>query len=180
VLAPKQEAPIRHIEFVSLSPTGRWWCWSLPMARSRTGCSAAAGADAVLDARGGEFPECAGRRADHGRIARHDGGEIARRRQEIDSLARELVESGLAVWENAGQSSERLIVRGRANLLEKPPGYRRRPHPQPVRRPGTQARHRRIPEPDRGGRRRAHLHRLREQALFTFGFQSGGFSLYER
>jgi heat-inducible transcriptional repressor len=49
------------------------------------------------------------------------GAEIARRRQEIDSLARELVESGLAVWENAGQSSERLIVRGRANLLDATP-----------------------------------------------------------
>ena len=44
-------------------------------------------------------------------------GEIASRRQEIDSLARQLVESGLALWENAGESSERLIVRGRSNLI---------------------------------------------------------------
>jgi heat-inducible transcriptional repressor len=44
--------------------------------------------------------------------------DIARRRQEIDSLARELVESGLALWENSGEQSERLIVRGRANLIE--------------------------------------------------------------
>jgi heat-inducible transcriptional repressor len=43
--------------------------------------------------------------------------EITTRRQEIDSLARDLVESGLAVWENAGEPHERLIVRGRANLL---------------------------------------------------------------
>ena len=42
--------------------------------------------------------------------------EIAHRRQEIDSLARDLVESGLALWENAGEPSERLIVRGRSNL----------------------------------------------------------------
>ena len=48
------------------------------------------------------------------------GAEVARRRQEIDSLARDLVESGLAVWENAGQNQERLIVRGRANLLDAP------------------------------------------------------------
>jgi heat-inducible transcriptional repressor len=46
------------------------------------------------------------------------GAEIAHRRQEIDSLARELVEGGLALWENAGEPSERLIVRGRANLLD--------------------------------------------------------------
>jgi len=44
--------------------------------------------------------------------------EIAQRRQEIDSLARALVESGLALWENAGEPSERLIVRGRANLID--------------------------------------------------------------
>ena len=44
--------------------------------------------------------------------------DIAQRRQEIDSLARELVESGLALWENAGEPSERLIVRGQSNLLE--------------------------------------------------------------
>lgn len=44
--------------------------------------------------------------------------QIDRRRQEIDALAGALVESGLAVWENAGLSSERLIVRGRANLLD--------------------------------------------------------------
>lgn len=37
VLMPKQEAPLRHIEFVGLAPTGRWSCWSLPMAGSRTG-----------------------------------------------------------------------------------------------------------------------------------------------
>ena len=40
------------------------------------------------------------------------------RRQEIDVLARELVESGLALWENAGEPQERLIVRGRANLID--------------------------------------------------------------
>ncbi|MDY6858738.1 MAG: heat-inducible transcriptional repressor HrcA, partial [Pseudomonadota bacterium] len=44
--------------------------------------------------------------------------EIAARRQELDSLARDLVESGLAIWENEGQPYERLIVRGRSNLLE--------------------------------------------------------------
>ena len=43
--------------------------------------------------------------------------EIAARRQEIDTLARDLVESGLAVWDNAGDQNERLIVRGRSNLI---------------------------------------------------------------
>lgn len=43
--------------------------------------------------------------------------QIAARRQEIDSLAGELIKSGLAVWDGEGEEAERLIVRGRANLL---------------------------------------------------------------
>ena len=44
--------------------------------------------------------------------------EINARRREIDTLAADLVESGLAVWEDKDGHHERLIVRGRANLLE--------------------------------------------------------------
>lgn len=44
--------------------------------------------------------------------------EISVRRQELDSLAAELVENGLVFWEAKGERQERLIVRGRANLLE--------------------------------------------------------------
>lgn len=44
--------------------------------------------------------------------------EITARRQEIDSLATDLITRGMALWENEGERHERLIVRGRANLLE--------------------------------------------------------------
>ena len=44
--------------------------------------------------------------------------EISIRRQELDSLAAELVENGVVFWEAKGERQERLIVRGRANLLE--------------------------------------------------------------
>jgi heat-inducible transcriptional repressor len=44
--------------------------------------------------------------------------ELSQRRQQIDVLARELVESGAALWQDEGQPYERLIVRGRANLLD--------------------------------------------------------------
>ncbi|MFN4101495.1 MAG: HrcA family transcriptional regulator, partial [Pararhodobacter sp.] len=44
--------------------------------------------------------------------------EITARRQEIDTLASDLIERGMALWENEGEKHERLIVRGRANLLE--------------------------------------------------------------
>ena len=43
--------------------------------------------------------------------------EIAKRRQEIDVLARDLIDSGWAEWDDQGARYERLIVRGRANLL---------------------------------------------------------------
>jgi heat-inducible transcriptional repressor len=43
--------------------------------------------------------------------------EIAARRQEIDALARDLIDSGWAEWNDQGSRYERLIVRGRANLL---------------------------------------------------------------
>ncbi|NKX41883.1 heat-inducible transcriptional repressor HrcA, partial [Rhodobacteraceae bacterium R_SAG2] len=43
--------------------------------------------------------------------------EIKARQQQIDGLAREMIESGLAAWEDEGTDAARLIVRGRANLL---------------------------------------------------------------
>ncbi|TYB77740.1 heat-inducible transcriptional repressor HrcA [Maritimibacter fusiformis] len=43
--------------------------------------------------------------------------EIKARRQELDQLAQELIENGVALWADPGVGEERLIVRGRANLL---------------------------------------------------------------
>ena len=45
--------------------------------------------------------------------------EIKTRRQELDALAQELVETGGALWENEGERHERLIVRGRSNRQTK-------------------------------------------------------------
>lgn len=45
--------------------------------------------------------------------------EIARNRREIDQIAATLIEQGLAVWDGDSTGSDaRLIVRGRANLLD--------------------------------------------------------------
>src|SRR5579863_6187754 len=48
--------------------------------------------------------------------------EAARKsaRRELDDLAARLVDAGLAFWAGAEQSSQQLIVRGQANLLEDP------------------------------------------------------------
>lgn len=118
VLAPKREAAIRHIEFVSLGPD-----------RALVVLVFADGQveNRVFVPPPGQTPSSM-REAANFLNALAEGrtlselragmvSEIARRRQEIDSLARELVESGLALWENAGEPSERLIVRGRSNLI---------------------------------------------------------------
>jgi heat-inducible transcriptional repressor len=119
VLAPKVEAPIRHIEFVSLSQDRALVVlvfangqvenriFTPPPGQTPSSMREAANFLNAL-AEGKTLTE----------LRRNMTAEVAKRRQEIDSLARDLVESGLAVWENPGETSERLIVRGRANLLE--------------------------------------------------------------
>ena len=119
VLSPKHEAPVRHIEFVSLAPDRALVVlvfadghvenrlFTPPPGQTPSSMREAANFLNAL-AEGRTLSE----------LRRTMAGDIARRRQEIDSLAREMVESGFAVWENAGERSERLIVRGRANLLE--------------------------------------------------------------
>ena len=118
VLTPKREAPIKHIEFVSLSPE-----------RALVVLVFADGhvENRLFSPPPGQTPSSMREAANflNGLIEGHTIGdlqtiiarEIAGRRQEIDVLARELVESGLAVWEGDGDQIERLIVRGRSNLL---------------------------------------------------------------
>lgn len=119
VLAPKVEAPIRHIEFVSLSPERALVVLVLangqvenriftpPPGQTPSSMREAANFLNAL-AEGKTLTE----------LRRTITTEIGKRRQEIDVLAQDLVQSGLAVWENPGETSERLIVRGRANLIE--------------------------------------------------------------
>ncbi|MEQ9692799.1 heat-inducible transcriptional repressor HrcA [Shimia sp. SDUM112013] len=118
VLTPKHEAPIKHIEFVSLGPDRALVVlvfadghvenrlFTPPVGQTPSSMREAANfLNAVIEGRTlSEF---------QGVIAK----EIALRRQEIDSLARDLVENGLAHWVGEDDSNNRLIVRGRANLL---------------------------------------------------------------
>ena len=119
VLAPKREAPIKHIEFVSLAADRALVVlvfadgsvenrvFTPPLGQTPSSMREAAN---FLNA------FAAGRTVSE--LQRTILAEISARRQEIDRLARDLVESGLGVWENEGERSERLIVRGRSNLLE--------------------------------------------------------------
>ncbi|MDO8984896.1 heat-inducible transcriptional repressor HrcA [Cypionkella sp.] len=119
VLAPKAEAPIRHIEFVSLAAERALVVlvfanghvenrvFTPPPGQTPSSMREAANFLNAL-AEGKTLSE----------LRRSIGQDIAKRRQEIDSLARALVESGIALWDNSDEHSERLIVRGRSNLIE--------------------------------------------------------------
>ena len=118
VLAPKHEAPIKHIEFVSLAADRALVVLVFadghvenrvflpPPGQTASSMREAANfLNALIE--GKTLSE----------VTALMTTEISARRQEIDSLARDLVESGIAVWENQGERGERLIVRGRSNLL---------------------------------------------------------------
>ena len=118
VMTPKSEAPIKHIEFVSLSPD-----------RALVVLVFADGnvENRLFEPPAGQTPSSMREAANflnaliEGKTLSELRGtiqtEIAHRKQEVDSLARALVDSGLAVWEGDGDQIERLIVRGRSNLL---------------------------------------------------------------
>ncbi|TPE52768.1 heat-inducible transcriptional repressor HrcA [Amaricoccus solimangrovi] len=120
VLSPKAEAPIRHIEFVSLGPDRALVVlvtadgqvenrvFEPPIGLTPSAMRQAANfLNAILQGRTlGEM---------RGVVA----AEIVRRRAELDALAAHLIEDGTAVWATDGDGGrDRLIVRGRANLLE--------------------------------------------------------------
>ena len=119
VLTPKHEAPLKHIEFVSLAQD-----------RALVVLVFADGhvENRVFAPPPGQTPSSMREAANflnsivEGHTLSELGDVIAReistRRQELDAVARDLVENGHAFWENEGQSYERLIVRGRANLLD--------------------------------------------------------------
>jgi heat-inducible transcriptional repressor len=119
VLTPKQEAPIKHIEFVSLAEDRELVV--LVFANGQV-------ENRLFNPPPGQTPSSMREAANflnaliEGRTLSDLQGavktEIAARRQEIDTLAHDLVESGLAVWQNKGDRHERLLVRGRANLLD--------------------------------------------------------------
>jgi heat-inducible transcriptional repressor len=118
VLTPKHEAEIRHIEFVSLGHDRALVVlvfadghvenrlFSPPPGQTPSSMREAANfLNALIE---GKTLRQVRKDIQH---------QIAARRQEIDSLAGEMIKSGLAVWDGEGEEAERLIVRGRANLL---------------------------------------------------------------
>lgn len=117
VLMPKQEAPVRHIEFVSLAPDRALVVLVFADGRVENrvftpppGLTASSMREAAnfLNA----FVE--GRTLEE--LQRDIAREMDVSRQQLDRIAAELISSGLAMWDGEGTDA-RLIVRGRANLL---------------------------------------------------------------
>lgn len=120
VLAPKTEAPIKHIEFVSLGADRALVVlvtadgqvenrvFAPPAGLTPSAMQAAANfLNAILQ----------GRTLSEMRSV--VTAEIAKHRADLDQLAQSLIEDGTAVWaEDPEGRPDRLIVRGQANLLE--------------------------------------------------------------
>ena len=120
VLTPKHdEAPISHIEFVPLAPDRAMAVivfadghvenrlFTPPPGQTPSSMREAANfVNAVAEGRS------------IGELRAAIATEIAARRAELDSLAQGLIDAGQALWSDDGDSHERLIVRGRANLIE--------------------------------------------------------------
>ena len=121
VLTPKHEAPIKHVEFLPLSASQALVVlvfadghvenrlFKPPLGQTPSSMKEAAnflnaimGVNTLSEAK---------------KLIKN---EIDYRRQELDSLAHDLVRSGLALWEDSEERNERLIVKGRANLLNEP------------------------------------------------------------
>ncbi|HRO10801.1 heat-inducible transcriptional repressor HrcA [Amaricoccus sp.] len=120
VLAPKTTAaPIRHIEFVSIGPDRALVVlvtadgqvenrlFVPPVGLTPSAMRAAANfLNTILQGR---------TLAEMRSVV---AAEVARRRSELDARSRELVEAGVALWSGEPGERDRLIVHGRANLIE--------------------------------------------------------------
>ena len=119
VLTPKTESPIKHLEFVALSADKALVVlvtadgqvenrlFTPPMGLTPSAMREAANfLNAILE--GHTVSQM------QGVVAR----EIERHRQELDRLSQTLITDGLAIWVDEQDGRDRLIVRGRANLVE--------------------------------------------------------------
>ena len=119
ILSPNLEAPIRHLEFVSLGPHRALVVlvtadgqvenrlFAPPPGMTPSAMQEAANfLNTVLA--GKTLPEA----------LMHVESAISRRRQELDATAARLVETGVALWGGGAAGRDRLMVRGTSHLLD--------------------------------------------------------------
>ena len=119
VLAPKKSSPIKHIEFVSLATDRALVVLVFAngevenrVFRPPLGQTPSQMREAV------NFLNAIGQGRTLQELKSTIVTEIKKYRSELDVLTTGLVEAGVAVMQDAGGDNERLIVRGRSNLLE--------------------------------------------------------------
>ncbi|WBU63838.1 heat-inducible transcriptional repressor HrcA [Paracoccus aerodenitrificans] len=117
VLTPKHEAPLRHIEFVSLAADRALvvLVFSDGHVENRL-FTPPPGQTPSSMREAGNFLNALAEGRTLSELREQIVREISHRRQELDSLAAVMIEQGLATWES-DDSDARLIVRGRANLI---------------------------------------------------------------
>ncbi len=120
VLAAKSEVPLKHIEFIQLEPQR-----GIAVLVSRSGDVENRVIDLPAGVTASQLQEASNFLNAHirGRTLAEARADIERIKEEtraaLDTLSQQLVEKGLAVWAGAESGlPARLIVRGRANLLE--------------------------------------------------------------
>jgi heat-inducible transcriptional repressor len=120
VLATKAEGALKHIEFVRLEPTR-----ALAVLVTQSGDVENRILDLPPGVTASQLVEASNFLNAHiqGRTLSEARTELARQKDEtkqaLDTLSQHLVEQGLAIWSGGGNDQPtRLIVRGRANLLE--------------------------------------------------------------
>ncbi|WOI55950.1 heat-inducible transcriptional repressor HrcA [Palleronia sp. LCG004] len=119
VLAPKHEAPIKHIEFVSLGDDRALVVLVFEDGHVENRVFAPPPGQTPSSMReAANFLNAIAQGRTMSELRRGMAEEIVKHRRDLDVLASALVESGIAVWAQEGEPNERLIVRGRANLLE--------------------------------------------------------------
>ncbi len=120
VLATKAEVPLKHIEFIQLEPAK-----ALAVLVSQNGDVENRIVELPAGTTASQLVEASNFLNAHirGRTLAEAKSEVARLKDEtkaaLDTLSQDLVERGLAIWAGEGSGlPARLIVRGRANLLE--------------------------------------------------------------
>ena len=119
VLAPKSEAPIKHIEFVSLAPDRALVVlvtedgnvenrmFTPPMGQTPSAMREAANfLNAIV--MGHTISD----------LRRVVGDHVQKHQRDLDVLSQQMITDGIAVWSQDQGSGARLIVQGRSNLLD--------------------------------------------------------------
>ena len=118
VLAPKHDAAVRHIEFISLAADRAMVVLVFEDGHVENRLfSPPPGQTASSFREAANFLNAALAGHTLSELGEVFQREVQQHRQKLNELARDLVESGTVIWENEGTDYERLIVRGRSNLL---------------------------------------------------------------